>query len=548
MDDVSHKRADLESCPPESDDRDVVLFNLAVALRNRFKEGKKFGDLEEAITLFRDVLQLRPSGHHDRSSSLCELARCLSNRYDTKGAAILIMLYLYDLACDLRKRFQKHARMDDLKEAIELHCAALDLRLSGHPDRSSSLHELALSFSNRYDSQRAVADLEQAVILGRAAVELRLPGHPYRAASLCNLACDLRKRFQKHVRMYGLKEAIELHRAALELRPPGHPQRSLSLHGLARCLSDKYDSQWLVADLEEAITLGRAALELRLPGHPHRAVSLYNLASDLWGRFQRYARVCDLEEAIELHRAALELRLPGHHDRPVSLHELACCLSARYDSQGTVADLEEAVTIERAALEFYPPSHRKRASSLHDLARCLAKRFRRQPIAADLDEAIALEQGALQLLTPGDPSYDISRSCLMIYFQMKIDPEVASTFPRASDVRHSEDTQVVRGFVSEALKTMPTRLLHTYTGVLCNKDAQISHFMSSQQCSQLLSSWRGCPPDRRTKLIHTTISGYFKFVMFSHRWGESETLLRDIEGRSIYDMPSKDGLGKLQAF
>ncbi|KAI5999477.1 hypothetical protein EDD15DRAFT_2128445, partial [Pisolithus albus] len=95
---------------------------------------------------------------------------------------------------------------------------------------------------------------------------------------------------------------------------------------------------------------------------------------------------------------------------------------------------------------------------------------------------------------------------------------------------------------------MPTRLLHTHTGVLCNRDAQRSHFMDSQQYSQLLSSCSRCAPHRRTKLIHTTISGYFQFVTFSHRWGAGEPLLRDVEGRSIGDMSSEGGFGKLKAF
>ncbi|KAI6014966.1 hypothetical protein F5J12DRAFT_717640, partial [Pisolithus orientalis] len=47
--------------------------------------------------------------------------------------------------------------------------------------------------------------------------------------------------------------------------------------------------------------------------------------------------------------------------------------------------------------------------------------------------------------------------------------------------------------------------------------------------------------------IHTSVSGHFRFVTFSHRWGEGEPLLRDIDGRSIYEMSSKGGLGKLQA-
>ncbi|KAI6159782.1 hypothetical protein EDD17DRAFT_1485951, partial [Pisolithus thermaeus] len=50
------------------------------------------------------------------------------------------------------------------------------------------------------------------------------------------------------------------------------------------------------------------------------------------------------------------------------------------------------------------------------------------------------------------------------------------------------------------------------------------------------------------KLIHTDVSRYFRFVTFSHRWGEGEPSLRDIEGHPIYVMSTSGGFGKLQAF
>ncbi|KAI6038645.1 hypothetical protein EDC04DRAFT_2569526, partial [Pisolithus marmoratus] len=48
--------------------------------------------------------------------------------------------------------------------------------------------------------------------------------------------------------------------------------------------------------------------------------------------------------------------------------------------------------------------------------------------------------------------------------------------------------------------------------------------------------------------IRTTVSKYFRFVTLSHRWGEGEPLLHDVEGRSIYSMSANGGFGKLQAF
>ncbi|KAI6008174.1 heterokaryon incompatibility protein-domain-containing protein, partial [Pisolithus orientalis] len=50
------------------------------------------------------------------------------------------------------------------------------------------------------------------------------------------------------------------------------------------------------------------------------------------------------------------------------------------------------------------------------------------------------------------------------------------------------------------------------------------------------------------ELVHTAILEYFQYIMLSHRWGEDEPSLRDIEGHLIYDMSEKEGFEKLQTF
>ncbi|KAI6155055.1 heterokaryon incompatibility protein-domain-containing protein, partial [Pisolithus tinctorius] len=50
------------------------------------------------------------------------------------------------------------------------------------------------------------------------------------------------------------------------------------------------------------------------------------------------------------------------------------------------------------------------------------------------------------------------------------------------------------------------------------------------------------------RLIQANVSEYFLYITLSHCWGEGEPLLRDIEGRVIYDMPVRAGFRKLQAF
>ncbi|KAI6143274.1 hypothetical protein BKA82DRAFT_2435625 [Pisolithus tinctorius] len=355
----------------------------------------------------------------------------------------------------------------------------------------------------------------------RAELRHHPPGHCGRDIALFALAWALSERYKKGREIDDLNEAITLHRAALELRPVGNDERAWSLSNVAYCLSKRYDKLGAVDDLEEAITLGREALELCSPGHPGRGISCYSLAHFLRKRFQKQANSRDLDEEIQLYCAALEVYPHGHNQRPSSLHNLARCFSDRYKI--------ESAMLGHATAVLRPSGHPDRGET-------------------DLDEAIACEQEALQLLTSGDPYYEEYRRCLIAYLQMKTRSQVTMLPSNSSPAANFDIKQVIRDVAFEKLKAIPPRLLHTVTGFLCNRDAQISHFMRSQEYDQLLSSCATCDPSQQMKLIRAEVSKYFRFVTLSHRWGEGEPLLRDIEDKNVYSMSAKDGLGKLQAF
>ncbi|KAI6024690.1 hypothetical protein BKA83DRAFT_10461 [Pisolithus microcarpus] len=118
----------------------------------------------------------------------------------------------------------------------------------------------------------------------------------------------------------------------------------------------------------------------------------------------------------------------------------------------------------------------------------------------------------------------------------------------ASGVVHPDIEQVIRNVAFEMLKTMPVRLLHTPTGILCDRNTQVSHFMDSRQCKRLVSLCSTCSQDQQMELIRTDILRHFQYIMLSHRWGEDEPSLRAVEGCSIYGMSTRGGFGKLQAF
>ncbi|KAI6006545.1 hypothetical protein F5J12DRAFT_913099 [Pisolithus orientalis] len=468
----------------------------------------------------------------DSTEDICqervELEHCLPEQ-DGRNVA------LYGVAVAFHNTFQEERGFDDLNEAITSHRAALESQPLGNHKRSSTL-DLAACLSKRYDRQGIVADLEEAITLSRAVLALCPPGHPDRGISFSNLARDLWKRFPKQADTPGLHTANSVYPAASAICLTSHADVPSLLFQLSLHFWDRFQRQATLTDLDEAICLATYVLELRPPGHCDYAVSLERLTLFVGERAQRLAQRTSSDEVALLGQAVDNLTVLANYFRDRSGH------------QNATVDLKEAITLYRYVLQFRPTGHPSRASSLCDLAQCLAEQFRQQSNLADLEEAIALQQEVLQLLASEDPRYAMSQRCLMAYLQLKISSNVAMTPSLASAVTHVDIKQAVRNIAFETLKTMPTRLLQTRTGVLCNRDAQILHFMSSQQYSQLLSSCATCNPVQQMTLIRTVTSRYFQYVMLSHRWGEGEPSLRDVEGHKVYGMSTNGGLGKLQAF
>ncbi|KAI6011597.1 hypothetical protein EDC04DRAFT_2609837 [Pisolithus marmoratus] len=554
---VTRGRAALELRPPGHPDRGVSLNNLAVDLGKRFQEQAVMSDLDEAIELHRAALELRPSGHPQRSSSLHGLASCFSSRYDNQGvvadleeavtlgrAALELCppgrpergASLNNLAVDLMKRFRKQAAMCDLDEAFELHRAGLELYPSGHPWRFWSLLGLSICYLSRYDSQGVVADLEEAVMLGHAAVELCPPRHSRRARCLYHLSCAVWTTFQRQALMPRSGGARFVRRVTLALRPINNVHAAFSFHALSLHLWDKFRKQSAIAYLDDAICLATYALGLRLSKRHSASASVEKLALFISERAQRVVPEASPNDSVMLGRAVDSLCALGHY------------LKDRFRNHHAIVDLNKAISLHRYVLQLCPAGHASHPSNLHYLALCLIERFHDTAAVSDLDEAISLEQTALELSTPGDPSYDVSKDCLATCFQMKISPQVSRVSSIRSVATEYEVSQVIQRVIFETLETMPVRLLHTQTGTLCDRDAQISHFVNGPQYKQLLSSALSYDPVERVCRIYTVVSTCFRFVMFSHRWGEGEPSLRDIQGRAIYDMPPNGGVKKLQKF
>lgn len=502
-------RAEAELYPPGQPHRGISLYNLGRHLTRPWKRSQKTTtkhDLDEAIELYRVAAEPHLPEDPLRSSSFHLLALCLLDRYDYRRVVADLddairfsrtALELcppgrsgHDLSVDilslcLQERFRELATIHDLEKAVELHRAALELHLPGDPLRSSSLQSLALCLFYRYRHQRVDADFEEAVTLGCAGSEPHSPGRSKRGSSLSDLILDLWTRYQPMKSRSG--KANSLRQATMVPYSTCHSVIACSLHTLSMHYWHSFRKQATLGDLDEAICLAAYGLELRLPEHPDYDVSLQKLSLFIG---ERLARGITVVETITLARAVDNLRVLSRY------------LKDRFRNEHSDADLHAAVTLQKYVLQLRPDVHASYASDLDELVQCLKDNFHRTASMTDLADAIALEQKALELSFPGDPGHKIRQVTLATCLQMKMNPLASRVSSVDSDVAKCEVSQTIHNIVSEALETMPTRLLDTHTGILCDRAGQLSHFMGGQQYKQLLSATLDEPTIRTAVLEH----------------------------------------------
>jgi tetratricopeptide (TPR) repeat protein len=150
-------------------------------------QGGQQSDLDEAISLHRQALELFLPPHPNRSASLTNLANALLTRFKQGG------------------------QQSDLDEAISLHRQALELRPTPHPDRSSSLNNLALALLIQFQQEGQRSDLDEAMSLFLTATQYIFQFLSQRLQIAKNWICYADR--NQHI------SAIDAYEAALQALP-----------------------------------------------------------------------------------------------------------------------------------------------------------------------------------------------------------------------------------------------------------------------------------------------------------------------------------------
>ncbi|KAG2337934.1 hypothetical protein BDR05DRAFT_969717 [Suillus weaverae] len=232
--------------------------------------------------------------------------------------------------------------------------------------------------------------------------------------------------------------------------------------------------------------------------------------------------------------------------------ECSAFCAANGDVALTASDYDRAIDLYSAAINS------NSASGVVFANRSKARLGKMQWIEALLDAQKVIELDSLSYLgyslkhaaLHGARCYDEAIQTFQTMLS-KLDnaPDIQTRKLRQQYLRPSEVERAIRRVIDAQLDNAPLRVLDTTTGLLCDREAQISAFKMSIEYEELVSSTI-THPDLHMKRIEKVVMTYLQYAMLSHRWEGNEPLLQDIQGKSVYD-PELDlvgGMTKLRSF
>jgi hypothetical protein len=457
-------RATIEIAPEDDPCLSWSYHNLAIAYYQRSD------DLDSCIEANEHALKLRPKGHVDRGASLRKFGEVLVTRYNARPAREddldrAITMYqevlelkpfsdpddLFCLADALWLRFERLDNADDIERVVGLRRECLIHFPIQHPlhatmvrslreavvargkrletitdlnegvtlsedllgytkfiPRETSLILLARALESRWKLERNAEDLEKSIILYQDALQLCFPNHPIRASCLLSFAHALHERYMRSKNKEDLEQAIALQcEATIPLRlsnPESVGNLGIFLAARFELFYQRDDINKSIQHLTEAIKLCSAAVPRAYWGYVKARAHAYLL------RFERYADADDLRAAVAEYRSARKLqpnRLSAARQGSL-LHNLATTICTQYHYLRNLDDLQEAIQLYYDALRLIPIDQDVHSTCLTSLANAFWDRFIRLGNPDDLTETINLHQQVLQSRQEGHPERPFS--------------------------------------------------------------------------------------------------------------------------------------------
>ncbi|KAG9120331.1 hypothetical protein FRC07_004214 [Ceratobasidium sp. 392] len=389
-----------------SKDKPAYLNNLGNSLWTRSMHLGNDKDLDAAIALLTEAVQLTPNEHSDKPSRLGNLGNTLCTRFEQRGKLADLKADKYAWLCNLGTslctRYSVLGELTDLDAAIERQTEAALLVPDGDADKPGLLSNLGVSHGSRFVRLGELADLDAEIMFKAEAVKLTPGGDPDKPAYLSNFGNSLRSRFERLGGLEDLQKGIDVQTEAVHLTPEGHPDKPTWLNNLGILYWRRFERISKLTDIDMAIQLQTEAVQLTPAQHRDILGRLNNLGNSLRARFMRLGELTDLDAAIKRQSQAVLLTPDGHTNKPGYLSNLGASRSTRYDRLGELADLNAAIARHTAAIQLTPDGHPEKPGRLGNLGNYLASRFLLTEKLEDLNIAIEHQSEAVFLTPDGD--------------------------------------------------------------------------------------------------------------------------------------------------
>ena len=423
---------------------------IGCAYHTLFQETDSIADLEKAVSIHKEVMQLTPASHPQYARHSSNLGIALHSRFHYNGnytdidqaislfqqaveatgyTSSEITTFLDNLGLCLTSRFERFGSLSDLDRAISIRQKSVDLTPDGHPNKVLELANLGSSFQSRFERLGALMDLERAVSLKRNAVDLTPDGQSSKPALLASLGSSIYTRFERFGSLADIDQAISLKQHAVDLTPDSHPSKPSLIYSLGGTFEARYRRLGSIEDLEQAVILNQLASDLTPDNHPTKSFILASLGNYFQARFKRLGNAADLDRAISTKQRAGDLTPDGHPNKPSVLSNLGSALQHRYEYFGDLNDLDQAITLNQLALDLTPANHPNKPSLLGNLGRSLELRFDRLGTVADIDQAIAFQQNRVDMIPDRDPEksssfFNLGRALQNRFFSNKVSLDI----------------------------------------------------------------------------------------------------------------------------
>ncbi|MFC9607997.1 CHAT domain-containing protein [Streptomyces niveus] len=320
--------------------RAAYLSNVGSALRMRFEYQNRIPDLEQAIWLFQQAVDV-------------------GNTQGSVNPGILI-----SLGDAMVTAVRRGAIGGDLDEAVTILRRAMDSPGS-EAERSPRRLALGHALRVRYEKRGAAGDLDEATSLLVDAPRYAAEDDPLTARYWSNLALAMILRFRVLGDEDNIDLAVSASQASVEKTPADHPDRAVYLANLGIALRARFDHCREPDDLELAVAaLGAAVDGVHNQAHYLETRSLLGVA--LHTRFQNSHDRADIDKAVAIQQTtAHQMGAVEHEGWGWCAIRLAAALSTRFNAYADESDLRAAGQWWLAAArgDLIPPVERTTAAT-----------------------------------------------------------------------------------------------------------------------------------------------------------------------------------------